>query len=567
MQKNTSAFKEYTESIPSAKKNLSPNHNKSTSSCEEEEENDILGLKIVAAPSVALVIPEDQLTHKLNRNIKPASQAKQEIVLPAGKAKMVHVDEHMFKEQFYNYKTHRVFRDPTKMDDSYYEKVQIGENENEYELQKRSLDEIIELNKSVFSSTAKDENDKRKKIKEGRVKGGDASSGDFLGPWAPYQIEEEYNKEFELTEERKESLKQIEEKRQKETEEAETKDEFTFTSTFHGKDRYDFQGRSFVHPPAGLAGSTDQQYYLPKKPIHTYKGHSSSVLKTIFFPKYGHFALSGSMDTSIRLWDVNGSRKQTMTYRGHKKAVKDLSFTNDGFHFISTGYDNRVNYWDTETGQVVQTFNLRSHPFCGQFNPDIDRNYAFLVGDVSKTITQFDVRSGEAATTYREHLGPVNTITFVDNNRKFASTSDDKKVFLWEFGVPIVVKHISDPKMNAISATDIHPNNKYFVGQSSDSKLLCFDVKAQSIRFNKKKVFKGHMSSGYSVGVKISPDGKFVATGDSEGRVFFYDWKSTKPYNVLQAHGQVCIGLDWHPSDNTKFMTCSWDGTIKLWES
>jgi len=75
------------------------------------------------------------------------------------------------------------------------------------------------------------------------------------------------------------------------------------------------------------------------------------------------------------------------------------------------------------------------------------------------------------------------------------------------------------------------------------------------------------MSSGYSVGVKISPDGKFVATGDSDGRVFFYDWKSTKPYNVLQAHSQVCIGLDWHPNDNTKFLTCSWDGTVKLWES
>jgi len=56
------------------------------------------------------------------------------------------------------------------------------------------------------------------------------------------------------------------------------------------------------------------------------------------------------MDTSIRLWDVNGNKKQTMTYRGHKKAVKDLSFTNDGFHFLSTGYDDRVNYWDTETG-------------------------------------------------------------------------------------------------------------------------------------------------------------------------------------------------------------------------
>ncbi len=32
---------------------------------------------------------------------------------------------------------------------------------------------------------------------------------------------------------------------------------------------------------------------------------------------------------------------------------------------------------------------------------------------------------------YEEHIGSVNTITFLDNNRKFVSTGDDKKVFLW----------------------------------------------------------------------------------------------------------------------------------------
>ena len=138
---------------------------------------------------------------------------------------------------------------------------------------------------------------------------------------------------------------------------------------------------------------------------------------------------------------------------------------------------------------------------------------------------------------------------------------------MWEYGVPIVVKHISDPEMNAIAATDIHPNDKYFLGQSSNNRILCFDVKAQSIRLNKKKKFMGHQTGGYSVGVKISPDGKFVATGDSEGRVFFYDWKSTKVYSVLHAHDNVVIGIDFHPNDSNRFLTCSLDGTVKMWES
>ena len=61
-------------------------------------------------------------------------------------------------------------------------------------------------------------------------------------------------------------------------------------------------------------------------------------------------------------------------------------------------------------------------------------------------------------------MGPVNSITFIDNNKRFISTSDDKKIYLWEFNIPVVVKHISEPDMHAIPAATVHPNMKYFAG-------------------------------------------------------------------------------------------------------
>lgn len=57
-------------------------------------------------------------------------------------------------------------------------------------------------------------------------------------------------------------------------------------------------------------------------------------------------------------------------YIGHKEAVRDLNFSNDGYHFLSASYDKYVNYWDTETGKVISSFNTKKYPYCVRLNPE-----------------------------------------------------------------------------------------------------------------------------------------------------------------------------------------------------
>lgn len=200
-------------------------------------------------------------------------------------------------------------------------------------------------------------------------------------------------------------------------------------STFHGKAQSDYQGRSWMAPPAGARveeEGEDHKCFTPKKCIHRYTGHTKGVQAIAFFPGYGHLLLSASMDGSVKIWDVNGGRGQRRTYQGHSAAVRDVQFSNDGKQFLSAGYDRFIRQWDTETGQCVATFTNRKMPYCAKYYP-VDNNM-FLCGCSDNRVVQYDARSGEVVQEYNHHLGPVNTVLFVDDNQRFVSTSDDKKV-------------------------------------------------------------------------------------------------------------------------------------------
>jgi len=232
---------------------------------------------------------------------------------------------------------------------------------------------------------------------------------------------------------------------------------------------------------------------------------------------------------------------------------------------LSSSYDRLIRLWDTETGKVKHTFKCRKIGYCIRYNPDPDKHSAFIAGTTNKKIVQYDTLSGKKVQSYEEHLGSITSVCFVDNNSKFISTSDDKKVFLWEFGIPIVAKHISEPTLNTIAYTALHPSNRHFVGQSLDNILVVFEARG-GFRLNRRKKFSGHLLGGYSCAASFSPDGQFVCSGDANGRAFFWDWKTNKLYHTIEAHNDVVIGIDWHPIYPSVVATCSWDGVLKIWD-
>jgi len=155
-------------------------------------------------------------------------------------------------------------------------------------------------------------------IKRKRTKKGDPSilEGDnaYVGPWAKYN-EANTLSESEGEDEEEEGEEEyaapasnpIIDKAGKEYLDVNTGGIGKETTEFHGSQLRDYQGRTYMHVPQDLDTDLRKEpgswtNYIPKKLVHTWKGHTKPITALRFFPGSGHLLLSSSSDAKVKVY-------------------------------------------------------------------------------------------------------------------------------------------------------------------------------------------------------------------------------------------------------------------------
>ncbi|KAK6626430.1 pre-mRNA-processing factor 17 [Polyplax serrata] len=469
----------------------------------------------------------------------------------SGYVETAHLNEFQFENQRRTFHSYGFAIDPSISDFQQNAAIVMSEDR-----------EPNDVTKTVFEKTSERILDKRKRFKNNNAEDIEG----FLGPWGSYINEK---KVVKPTEEEAQELEEILAKRHKRGKVMDDKP-IQEKTVLHIKDSVDYMGRNFLHIPQDVgvnlkSDSPPEKCFLPKAHIHTWQGHTKGVATIKWFPKSAHLMLSAGMDCRVKIWEVYKDRRCVRTYYGHSQAVRDISFNNDGTKFLSAGYDRFLKLWDTETGECISRFTSRKIPYCCKFNPEEDKQHLFVAGTSDKKIVCWDIRSGEIVQEYDRHLGAVNSITFVDENRRFVTTSDDKSLRVWEWDIPVDMKYIADPTMHSMPSVTLSPNQKWLACQSMDNKIVIFSA-INRFKMNKKKSFVGHMVAGYACSLDFSPDMSYLTSGDADGKCYVWDWKTTKLFKKWKAHNSVCISSLWHPHEPSKLATAGWDGLIKYWD-
>jgi pre-mRNA-processing factor 17 len=327
----------------------------------------------------------------------------------------------------------------------------------------------------------------------------------------------------------------------------------------------DHLGRSWVLPPISYVPNPDHECFMPRSRVHRFTYHTSSVTNVEMFPAYGHMILSASLDTTLRVWSLSGDRQCLQTYIGHTQGVRDCTFTRDGLKFVSACYGRRLKLWDTEKGAIGGAL-LDAVP--SQLAMDRRQDDAeVLCGLQDGRVVHYDLRSAESSRRpireYGFHSGPVSSVAFLPGWQFFVTSGEDAAMALWQIGHPEPVATLRESWMRPIAALTAHPRKPFVLGQMQGSEIVVFKA-SETFAVYRKRSFTGHNPEAFACRIAVSPDGSFVASGDSAGSLFIWDWKTAALRKTFQLHDQVVIKADWSPLNPSQIVTASWDNSMSL---
>lgn len=329
--------------------------------------------------------------------------------------------------------------------------------------------------------------------------------------------------------------------------------------------------------------------------IRRFNGHTDMVT-SLAFNGDGSRLVSGSLDHTLRLWDV-ATGDEIRVLEGHIGVVLDVDLSKDGKYAASSSGDETianistdtvertVRVWDTETGETLHEFRLNSG-FVRTVAISPDSRYV-VAGSWDSSqggkLTLWDIQTGEEVRRYFGHSNVVTGIVFSPDGRFLYSTSWDATLRVWNFNTAVELARYTS-FADRLLRLSISPDGQYILvasgnlggneiqrdrDRSADTSVWLMDLQNRALV----NTISGFGDWAWSVAV--DPTGEFIATGtgplnpsnaiDTTVRVYNRS-TSTLIWQSADQHTSTVEGLAYS-HDGKILASADWNGTIIFWNA
>ncbi len=196
--------------------------------------------------------------------------------------------------------------------------------------------------------------------------------------------------------------------------------------------------------------------------LHELLGHQKGIF-SICLNANGHYALSGSGDLKLKLWDVRSGRC-LRTFAEETICVRSVCMSADG-HYALSGGDNKLKLWDVASGRCLRTF--EGHKFgVSSVYLNADGHYA-LSGSGDMTLKLWEVASGRCLRTFQGHNHHVTSVCLSTNGLYALSSSFNTTLKLWDLASGRCLRTFEGHTSN-VNSVSLSADGRYALSGSMD---------------------------------------------------------------------------------------------------
>jgi guanine nucleotide-binding protein subunit beta-2-like 1 protein len=223
-----------------------------------------------------------------------------------------------------------------------------------------------------------------------------------------------------------------------------------------------------------IGGPMEEDYAKARRSL---RGHSHFV-SSVVISSDGQFALSGSWDGTLRLWEI-ATGKTTRRFVGHEKDVLSVAFSADNRQIVSGSRDKTMKLWNT-LGECKYTVVKQGHTewvSCVRFSPSQQTPVIVSCG-WDKKVKVWNLADLVLQRDLTGHTGYLNTVTVSPDGSLCASGGKDGVAMLWDLN--------EGKRLYSLAAEDnihalVFSPNRYWLCAATDSCIKIWDLESKSI--------------------------------------------------------------------------------------
>lgn len=252
-------------------------------------------------------------------------------------------------------------------------------------------------------------------------------------------------------------------------------------------------------------------------PQRSLKGHGHFVTDVVMSTD-GQFALSGSWDQTLRLWDLQ-TGVSTRRFVSHTKDVLSVAFSADNRQIVSGSRDKTIKLWNT-LAHCKYTIQDECHGdwvSCVRFSPST-QNPVIVSCGWDKVVKVWNLTNCKLKTNHFGHSGYLNAVTVSPDGSLCASGGKDGKAMLWDLNEG---KHLYTLEGHDVINSLCFSPNRYWLCAAVGQTIKIWDLEDKKIvdELKLEPKEKGKMAPGQCISLAWSSDGQTLFSGYEDGDI------------------------------------------------